>query len=109
MSQIYPTKRITFESAEEVILFEADINYTIIHLIDGSKIISGYTLKFVAERLSEQPFIRINKSYLINVTYISDFTLSKEGAYVKLFDGREMQVSRRRIKNLQQLNLSVAA
>jgi DNA-binding LytR/AlgR family response regulator len=109
MNPIFPTKRLAFESAHEIVLFEADINYTIIHLIDGKKIISGYTLKFVADRLLEQPFIRINKSFLINVTYIADFTLSKEGAYVKLYDGREMQVSRRRIKNLQQLNLSAAA
>lgn len=60
---IYPAKN-------EVAYLKANINYTDIMLIDGRKVISGYTLKKVINS-HYQDFIRINKSIAINPTMIS--------------------------------------
>ena len=58
----------------EIIMLQADVNYTYIHLIDGSKIMVSYTLKKLAERFIDfEYFIRPNKSVLMNIKYATSF------------------------------------
>lgn len=61
-------------SAAEIIYIKADTNYSEIYLTDGNKIIVATTLKVLEHRFSENGFIRINKSYLINKQYVTDFS-----------------------------------
>ena len=59
---------------KQIIMLRADLNYTYIHLLDGSTILVSYTLKKVAERLVEfDYFIRPNKSFLLNMQYVTNF------------------------------------
>lgn len=75
----------------EVEYLKANINYTEIMLIDGTKIISGYTLKKVIKS-HYQNFLRINRSVAINPEMIE----SKEGNQIKA-NNQIFTISRRRL------------
>lgn len=61
-------------SLKEIIMLRADINYTYVYLIDGSRFLVSYTLKKLAKRFSElEYFVRPNKSVLLNTKYTSSF------------------------------------
>ena len=65
---------MTIVELKQIIMLRADLNYTYIHLLDGSTILVSYTLKKVAERLVEfDYFIRPNKSFLLNMQYVTNF------------------------------------
>lgn len=55
---------------DDVIMLQADANYSIIFLIDGTKLMVATTLKKLEERFSSFAFIRMNKSYLINQQFV---------------------------------------
>ena len=59
---------------EQVIMLQADLNYTYVHLLDGSSILVSCTLKKMAERfVAFDYFIRPNKSVVLNMQYITSF------------------------------------
>lgn len=58
----------------EMVLLEASVNYTNLHLADGQKIIVSYHLGKLQKRLSDCPcFVRLNKSIMVNMHYIEGF------------------------------------
>lgn len=60
--------------AHDVIMLQAETNYTYIHLVDGTKFLVSYTLGKIAERLGEFSFfIRPNRSVLLNAHYTTRF------------------------------------
>jgi DNA-binding LytR/AlgR family response regulator len=81
---------------EEIQHLESDLNYTLISLIDGKKILSSTTLKKIESRLvSFKNFVRVNKSAIVNL----DFVENHEGIGFRLADNRILTFSRRRGKN----------
>lgn len=78
-----------------VLWFEAQINYTIIHLKSGSKLSSSRTLKLFEDYLDSKKFIRISRSALVNIDYITKFN-KKTGLTVTLIDNTVLQVSESR-------------
>jgi len=70
---------------------QADDNYTKIFLNQGQKLVSK-TLKYFEESLSDQGFVRIHKSYLVNVNAIVRYKKGKGGS-VQLNSGKELSVS----------------
>lgn len=83
--------RITLSSSE-IICIQADANYSIIKLLDGSQFIVATTLKILEDRLSETGFIRPNKSYLINQKYITHY----DGGILMLANQTKYIFSRRK-------------
>lgn len=80
-----------------IILLESDKNYTIIHLSDGKRLMSGYSLKYYEDCTDKSIFVRVNRSIMINLSQVQEFNL-KESA-LRLNNGREVTISRRRIKS----------
>jgi DNA-binding LytR/AlgR family response regulator len=81
-----------FVKPEEVQHLESDINYTIIWLIDGKKILSSTTLKKIESRLMPfKNFVRVNKSLIVNL----DFVENHENVGFVLPDKRILTFSRR--------------
>jgi two-component system LytT family response regulator len=78
----------------EIIKIEAAENYSIVHLIEGKKIIIAKTLKKFEEEL-KIGFFRINRSTLINLNYVRD----NAGNQLILKNGQEYKISRRRLNN----------
>jgi DNA-binding LytR/AlgR family response regulator len=98
----YYIKRKDFLPTAEIAFLEAAINYTLIYLYDGKKVISTRTLKRHEECLKGTHFLRVNKSYLLNVFFIESYFQKNESSFVRLKNGKEIQVSRRR--KINQLN-----
>ncbi|WP_108868676.1 LytR/AlgR family response regulator transcription factor [Aquimarina aquimarini] len=75
----------------DILYCEADDNYTKIYLEKGNKLVSK-TLKYFEESLSSHGFIRIHKSYLVNVSKVTRYKKGKGGSVV-LSSGKELSVS----------------
>ncbi|MFN3851268.1 MAG: LytTR family transcriptional regulator DNA-binding domain-containing protein [Spirosomataceae bacterium] len=76
---------------ESIVLLEAKINYTCIHLDDGSRFLSSFHLGSYQQKLPD--FLRINKSFLVNQSFVKAIA---EGAVVQLKNGVLVEPSRRR-------------
>lgn len=75
----------------DIVFCKADDNYTEIHLANSKKLVSK-TLKYFELALSEYPFARIHKSYLVNVNEIVKYKKGKGGSVV-VSNGKEILVS----------------
>ena len=62
--KVIPTDKIEF--------IQASSNYSVIHMTDGSKLVTSKTLKNVSESLGNH-FIRTHKSFVVNVKYIAEY------------------------------------
>lgn len=82
----------------DIVFCKADDNYTEIHL-EGKKILVSKTLKYFEEALSEFPFARIHKSYLVNVNEVVKYKKGKGGSVI-VSNGKELLVSASKKKEL---------
>ncbi len=62
---------------EEIIYIESLKDYIKIHTHDGKSIISKFKISDIEDKLSNKPFIRIHRSYIINTEKISAFTTTE--------------------------------
>lgn len=79
----------------DIICCEADNSYTNFFLSDGSRICSAKTLLDYELLLQESSFIRVHKSYLINLHHIKEYRRG-DGGTVTMNNGMEIEVSRRK-------------
>lgn len=91
-----------FVDFEDIVYVEGDSNYCIFMLKNGNEILSCKTLKVVIDELPTKYFIRIHKSYLVNVQYLKKYN-SKDKECVVSNNQIEfsLPVSNRMLKNLQ--------
>lgn len=99
----YYLKRNDSIQTEKVMLLEALENYTLFHLNDGRKIISSLTLKRHQEKLEIEFFVRVNRSTIINKNFVKKILLKDRTNFIRLKNGKEIKVSRRRQDTLSQL------
>lgn len=86
---------------EEIICFEADVNYTTIHFKSGKTNTIAFTLKSIeSQLLNHQVFCRVHKKFIVNLNYISRV----EESEITLKNEKKILLSRRRKKqNLERL------
>lgn len=78
-----------------VIMIKADINYSLIYLSNGNKVVVATCLKKLEQRLAEvDSFARVHKSYIINLSYLKSF----EEGHFSLENNLSGLVSRRKFK-----------
>ena len=82
----------------DILFCKADDNYTEIFL-ENKKILVSKTLKYFEEALSQFPFARIHKSYLVNVNEVTKYKKGKGGSVV-VSNGKELLVSASKKKDL---------
>jgi len=87
---------IRFVALDEIVSLQADNNYTIIHLKDMQKLVISKTLKDFEELLDKSVFVRIHKSYMVNLNYIKEYS-TIDGGVVKMADGNQWSISRRQL------------
>ncbi|WP_411030111.1 LytR/AlgR family response regulator transcription factor [Spongiimicrobium sp. 3-5] len=85
-------------NVSDILYCKADDNYTEIYLERG-KIVVSKTLKYFEEALSDFPFARIHKSYLVNVNEVVKYRKGKGGS-VEISNGKELLVSAAKKKTL---------
>ncbi len=61
-------------SLSNVIMMEADSNYTTIHLVDGQRILTSKTIKYWLEKIgNNDDFIRPHRSFVVNKKYLVSY------------------------------------
>jgi DNA-binding LytR/AlgR family response regulator len=78
---------------------EAQGDYARLHTADGSHLVR-VSLATLADRWADAGFVRIHRSYLVQLGVITELRLTG-GGYVVSVDGRELPVSRRHTRDLK--------
>src|SRR5215467_10057744 len=91
-----PTQKgFTIVKLEEIIYCEAQRSYTIFRLVNNKSIIISKPLFDYDKLLSDTCFLRVHKSFLINLMHVKEYTRG-EGGTVIMSNGMEIEVSRRK-------------
>lgn len=93
---------IRLEEVDNIRYCESDNYYTIIHLINGERIVVSKTLKEYDKMLSSDGFLRIHQKYLVKVSEIKTYSKS-DGGFITLNDGTHLTVSRRKKEDLMKV------
>ncbi len=91
---------------QNIIRCESDNNYTIFYTSDQDKITMSKTLKEYENILPDSNFIRIHRSHIININYISKIS-KKDSGYVLLKDNSKIPISSKKKDALLNLIKSV--
>jgi DNA-binding LytR/AlgR family response regulator len=78
---------------------EAQGDYARLHTTGGSHLVR-VSLATLAERWADAGFVRVHRSYLVQLKLINELRLTNNG-YVVLIDGAELPVSRRHTRDLK--------
>ncbi len=83
---------------EQIVMFEAQINYTILILKKSSPIKSSKTLLSYEFELNPQYFVRVHKKYIININSIKKYNRNLTHT-IHLEDGTILTIGRKYKKN----------
>jgi two-component system LytT family response regulator len=95
---------------QEVVLLQADVNYTIVHFSNGKKTIVATPLKTLESRFSQCNFYRTHKSFLVNINCVKKYLEASHTVQItdsKRLDVPRVTVSRRKISGLKRCLLNV--
>lgn len=82
-----------FVEVQEIVYCQADGPYTYIHLIDNRRILLSKSLGEVEHLLTDELFLRIHHSTLVNVERIYQL-IRRDGTYVMMRNGEKLTVAR---------------
>jgi two-component system LytT family response regulator len=80
-------------SVDSIISCESSSNYTTIFQKNNQKSIASRTMKEVEEMLEDHPFLRVHRSYIVNLNEVNKY-VKGEGGYLLMSDGSKIDVSR---------------
>jgi len=90
-------------SLRDVVMMEADGNYTLFHLCTGKTLLLSRTLKAYEVQLDPQLFVRVHKSYLINLHYLKEYNPGyDEKEMLVLRNGFRVILARRRRREFEE-------
>lgn len=100
------TRKIHFKQLDDILYFESDGRYTIVHLRNGSTILVTKNIGEYDKILAPIYFFRIHKKYLINIKYIININ-NTDGSNCELEGNLRLPVAKRRKEELvNHLNIS---
>lgn len=82
-----------FIKIKDILYCISDSNYTNIHLVNNKRILVSRTLKEIEAILTDDDFLRVHHSNLINLKMIERY-IRGDGGSVIMDDGKELSVSR---------------
>jgi two-component system LytT family response regulator len=88
----------------EVLRFEADDDYTAIHL-EGKRYLIHIPLREIEKRLNPQSFLKVHRSYIVNLNHIRRAVQTDRRFTIELSDGSQLTASRSRTRAIQALHL----
>lgn len=95
-------KGFLFINIEDIIYCRSQGNYSEVYKADGRYILATNLLKEVEELLGGHTFLRIHRSFLVNIRYVSEYLTGKQ-YIVKLTDGTVLPASKSGISKLKKL------
>jgi len=93
---------IEFVDPNDIVVCEANSNYTNIYLVEGRKRVISKTLKEFEEMLLQFDFFRPHNSHLINLGRVKEF-IRGDGGYLVMENKMRIPVSKNRKEELMQL------
>lgn len=90
-------------TADSIKLLEADVNYTTVYFIDGTKTLVSTPMGIIESRLPKGNFVRINRRTVVNRSAISHYFIRPGFDEVKLEDASFLKVSRRRRTEMRKI------
>ncbi len=93
--------RTIFISVDDILCLQGEGNYTFLHTRDRKRYLVSKTLKEFEKTLDGSMFLRIHKSYIVNLAYVQRSIFNRE-RQIRMADGREVAISRRRMKDISQ-------
>ena len=93
---------IEFVDPNDIIVCEANSNYTNVYLVEGRKRVISKTLKDFEEMLLQFDFFRPHNSHLINLGRVKEF-IRGDGGYLVMENKMKIPVSKNRKEELMQL------
>lgn len=100
MNELYLTRNQQVET-DEILYLESESNYTHIYTTSSVRILAALTLGVIQSRLDTKSFIRVNRSYIINISHLSAYRHENKKLIIRLSGGKEFTASRRRCKAFQ--------
>lgn len=94
-------KIIQSQEGRSIKLMEASSNYTYLTYTNGEKVISSYSLKVFAEHFTTKHFIRINRSILVNTSFVKRHFTAEGKDYLQLKDNTTVLIPRRKSESLK--------
>jgi two-component system, LytTR family, response regulator len=88
----------------DILYCESDDNYTRFHLLNKQEIFVSTTLKEYEDMLADSGFLRVHKSYLVNLKYFWRFEKAEGGFVVLEGDVKIPVASRKREELLEMLD-----
>ena len=86
---------LMFVHKQEILYALADGNYSLVCLTNGQRFKVLRKLKEVGQLLSDENFIRIHRSHLINLEHVKGYKRGK-GGYAQMSNGDELEIAVRR-------------
>ncbi len=83
----------------DILYLEADNSYTTFHLANEKPFVSAKSIGFYEEELEEDPFLRVHKSFIVNLNKIKSYIKADNG-YIILTNGQPVRVSKSRKEEL---------
>jgi two-component system, LytTR family, response regulator len=88
-------------SINTIIFCESDDNYTRLFLNSSKKLLVTRSLKEIEEMLEPYSFLRVHRSYLVNLNEVEKY-IKGEGGYLMMSEGSKVDVSKQRKEMLLQ-------
>ena len=93
---------IEFVDPNDIVVCEANSNYTNVYLVEGRKRVISKTLKDFEEMLIQFDFFRPHNSHLINLSRVKEF-IRGDGGYLVMENKMKIPVSKNKKEELMQL------
>lgn len=93
------TRKIHFKQLDDILYFESDGRYTIVHLRNGNTIMGTKNIGEYEKILAPNYFFRIHKQYLINIKYIVNIN-NNDGSNCEMEGNLLLPVAKRRKEEL---------
>ncbi len=74
---VHADRKIHLVKKENIVYLESAGEYVRLHLADGTKLVTLFRLKNMEAELQSSQFMRVHRSYIINLNHISGYTKGK--------------------------------
>lgn len=88
-----------FIKVSEIIMLQSESNYTLIHLENNKKFLASKTLSIFDEMLESLNFMRVHRSFIINLTKIQKIKCTDSNYVAVLENNSTVEISRRKKKD----------
>jgi len=92
---IHSKDSIDVVKKEDIAFLKAESNYCFISLVDGTRLLVSKTLNDLDEQIDSEKFIRVHRSFTVNIDHIRKLDTS-EGLVIVLNNNEKIPVSRRK-------------